>query len=173
MTSLHIFSALKSAVAAIPFDETAGAAGEPLFEAVELAGNLDLPRQLQELLLVRKRACLIVPVAVRRTVPDGSGALTVLGRRFAEIAILYSDQAYFKASQAVTFGDAHRLGLFGLDEKIEAALTGREFSPFGGLVFADSQPVLFTEEESARLGGRHAWFITAYVPLGLIAESVA
>jgi len=172
MTALDIFTAIKAAVAAIPLDAGLGTAGEPLFEAVELAANRDLPRQLQELLVVKKRACLIVPVAVRRPVPDGSGALSVLGRKFAEIALLYSDQAYFKPSQSVTFGDAQRLGLFGFDEKIEAALTGRELSPFGGLVFADSQPVLFTEEESARLGGRHAWFITAYVPLGLIAEPV-
>ncbi|MCX6953108.1 MAG: hypothetical protein NTV51_13220 [Verrucomicrobia bacterium] len=172
MTALEILSAIRTAVAAIPLDDAAPAPAEPLFEAVELAANQDLPRQLQELLVMKKRACLIVPVAVRRQASDRTGALSVLGRKYAEVALLYSDQAYFKPSQSVTFGDARRLGLFAFDEKIEAALTGRELSPFGGLVFADSQPVLFTEAESARLGGRHAWFITAYVPLGLIAEPV-
>lgn len=172
MPTLEIFTAIRDAVAAIPLDAAGDPEGEKLFEAVALAANRDLPGQFQELLVFKKRACLIVPVAVRRTVPDESGALSVLGRKFAELAIIYSDQAFFKPTQTVTFGGDNNLGLFGLDERIEEALVGREVSPFGGLVFADSQPVLFTEREAAQLAGRQAWFITAYVPTGLIAAEV-
>ena len=171
MTTLEIFTAIRDAARVIPLDDTPGA--DPLFEVVELAGNRDLPRQLQELLILKKRACLIVPVAVRRTVADEGGQLSILGTKLAEIAFIYSDQAYFKPTQAVAFGSDKNLGLFGFDEKLEAALNGREFSPFGGIVFADSQPVLFTAQEQAQVAGRMAWFVTVYVPVGLIESAVA
>lgn len=173
MSTLEIFTAIRDAVRAIPLDAESDPTGETLFEAVELAGNKNLPAQLQELLVVKKRACLIVPVAVRRTVADESGALSVLGRRFAELAIIYSDQAYFKPTQVVTFGGDKNLGLFGIDEKLEAALTGKELSPFGGVVLLDSEPVLFTEREAANAPGRQAWWIKAFVPTGLIATDVS
>lgn len=171
MTTLEILTAIRDAIAAIPrYEHDADA--EFLFDVVELAANKNLPRQFQELLVVKKRACLIVPVSVHRTTPDDAGGLNVLGSKFAELAIIYSDQAFFKPTQAVTFGSEKNLGLFGIDELIEAALTGKEISPFGGVVLANSQPVMFTEKESAELAGRQAWYITAFVPIGLIATTV-
>ena len=172
MTTLEILTAIRDAIAALPRYEH-DADVEFLFDAVELAANRNLPRQFQELLIVKKRTCLVVPVAIHRTTMDDAGGLHVLGNKFAELAIIYSDQAYFKPSQAATFGSEKNLGLFGIDELIETALTGQEISPYGGIVLANSQPVLFTEKEAGELGGRQAWSITAFVPIGLIATAVA
>ncbi len=172
MSTLEIFSALKDALAAIPLDAEGDPQGERLFEAVELYPNKQLGRALQSLLVTKKRVCLVVPMAVRRVVRDQGGALSVTGRRYAELALLYSDQAYFKYEQVVAFGTEKNLGLFAFDEKIEAALTGREISPFGGVVLGDSDPLLLSDSEQKDAPGRQAWLIQAIVPTGLIAAAV-
>lgn len=172
MTTLEIFTAVKDAIAAIPLDAEGDPAGESLFEAVELYPNRDLGRALQQLLVTKKRACLVVPTAIRRLVADRSGGLSVLGSKYAEVAILYSDQAYFKYSQVVAFGGDKNLGLFAFDEKIEAALTGLELSPFGGIVLGDSDPLILSDAQQKEAPGREAWLIEAFVPIGLIGYGV-
>ena len=172
-STLQIFAAIKDRLAAIALDAESDPAGEKLFEAVELAANKQLGKQLAELLVLKNRACLIVPLAIRRVVADQSGGLSVMGRKFAEVALIYSDKAYFKATQVVTFGGDKNLGLFGFDEKIDAALTGHEISPFGGIVLGDSDPLLLTDSEQKDAPGRQAWLVQAIVPIGLIATAVA
>ncbi|MBL9187925.1 MAG: hypothetical protein JNK23_10630 [Opitutaceae bacterium] len=172
MTTLDIFSAVKDALGAIPLDAAGDPAGEKLFEAVELFPNKQLGRALSSLLITKKRACLVVPMGVRRIVRDQGGALSVTGRRFAEVALIYTDQAYFKFEQVVAFGSDRNLGLFAFDEKIEEALTGKEISPFGGIVLGDSDPLLLSDSEQKDAPGRQAWLIQAIVPTGLIAASV-
>ena len=172
MATLEIFEAVKAALVALPLEESAPD-GPKLFEAVELAANQKLAQQLGELLVLKSRACLIVPLRVVRTVPDQGGQLSVLGTKLAEVALIYSDKAYFKASQVVTFGNADHLGLFAIDERVEAALCGKAISPFGGIVPGDSDPVTLTESEQAAAPGRNAWMMTIYVPTGLIETAVA
>ena len=172
MTTVEIFTALRDRLADIPLDAETDPAGEKLFESVQLAANKQLGKQLSELLVLKSRACLVVPMNIRRIVADQSGSLSVMGRKFAEVALIYSDKAYFKATQVVTFGGDKNLGLFGFDEKIEAALTGHEISPFGGVVLGDSDPLLLSDSEQKDAPGRQAWLVQAIVPIGLIAEAV-
>lgn len=169
MTPIEIFEALKASLAAIPLDPAADENGEKLFDAIELYPNKNLGRALQELLVTKARACLIVPLGIRRVTTEGSGAISVTGKKFVEVAILYSDRAYFKAAQAVTFGGDKNLGLFGFDQKIEDALTGSEISPFGAIVLGDSDPIYLTAEQQKDAPGREAWLVQTLVPVGLIA----
>jgi hypothetical protein len=173
MSTLEIFNALKAALAAIPLDAETDPEGAKLFESVELAANRNLGKQLSELLVQKNRACLIVPLNIRRTITDQSGGLSVMGEKYAEVALIYSDKAYFKASQAVTFGGANNLGLFVFDEMIEAALTGKAISPFGGIVPGDSDPLTLSDSEQKDTAGRAAWLMTIFVPVGLITVAVA
>lgn len=169
MSTLAIFQAIKAALAEIPlYDDTEGD-GEKLFEAVELYPNQQLGRALQALILTKKRVCLVVPLRIGRVTSDESGAISVTGRKVAEVAILFSDQAFFKPETAVTFGSDRNLGLFTFDEKIEAALTGAEISPFGAIVLGDSDPISLTESEQRDAPGRQAWVVQAMVPIGLIS----
>lgn len=172
MKTLDILGALKDAIAAIPFAPESDPDGEKLFEQVELWPNRQLGRALQSLLLTKKRVCLIVPMGTRRVMRDQSGALSVLGRKFAEVALIYSDQAYFKYEQVTTFGGPQNLGLFAFDELIEDAITGKEISPFGGIVLGDSDPLLLADREQDNAPGRQAWLIQAIVPTGLIDAEV-
>ncbi len=170
MKTLEIFEALKVALQAIPLDaETAG--DEPLFETVELAANRNLAKQFTELLALKSRVCLVVPLRIVRTVSEG-GQLSVLGTKMAEVAIIYSDRSYFKPSQKTTFGSDKNLGLFATDEKIETELCGKALSPFGGTVPGDSDPITLSDGEQAALPGRTAWLMTIYVPIGIIATAV-
>ncbi len=172
MTTLEIFEEIKAALAAIALDATNDPKGEKLFEAVELYPNENLGRALQELLVLKSRAALVVPLAIRRVINDRSGGLSVMGRKYAEIAIIYSDKAFFKFSQVVAFGGTKNLGLFAFDEKIEEALTGKEITPFGGIVLGDSDPLVLSVEEQKQAPGRQAWLIQGFVPVGLIASAV-
>lgn len=172
MTTLEIFAALKAALVAIPLDpDTDG--DEPLFEAVEFAANRQLGKQLNSLLVYKNRACLIVPLRMMRTIRDHEGQLSVLGTKHAEVALLYTDKAYFKAGQAVTFGSDKNPGLFDTDERIEAAVCGKLLSPFGGITPGDSDPLNLTDAEQAAAAGRSAWMMILYVPIGLISVAVA
>lgn len=172
MRAIEIFRAIVTALADIPLDAEADPSGEKLFEAGALGANKQLGKQMTEALALKSRAFLVVPVSIHRDVADDSGGLSVMGRKWAEVAIIYSDVAYFKGTQTVTFGGDKNLGLLGFDEKIEAALTGREVSPFGGIVLGDSTPLLLTESEQKDAPGRTAWLVMAYVPIGLIAAAV-
>jgi hypothetical protein len=172
MSTLSIFNALKEVIAALPLDPELDPDGEKFFQAVELAANKNLAKQLGELLVMKNRACLVVPLRVVRTVQDQTGALSVLGTKMAEVAIVYSDKAYFKASQAVTFGGDNNLGLFAFDERLEAALTGNEISAFGGVVLGDSDPLTLSDSEQKDAAGRSAWLVMAYVPIGITAVAV-
>jgi|GEM_PF-4742934 len=172
MTTIDIFNELKRVLEEIPLDTSADAQGEKLFEAVELFPNRQLGAALQKLLIQKKRVCLIVPMTIRRVVNSQSGSLSVLGRKFAEVAIIYTDIAYFKAEQVVTFGSDKNLGLFSFDDKVEDALNGKEISPFGGVVLGDGDPMLLTDSEQASAAGRSAWLLQAFVPTGLIAAEV-
>lgn len=168
-TPLEILNALKAALAAIPLDAEGDPNGEHLFDAIELYPNKALGKALQSLLVLKNRACLIVPLGVRRVITDGSGAISVTGKKFVEVAIIYSDKAYFKFEQVVTFGGDKNLGLFGFDEKIEEALTGQEISPFGAIVLGDSDPLYLSDGEQKEAPGRQAWLVQTLVPVGLIA----
>lgn len=180
-STLEILTALKTALAAITLrdaadaDNTAGdsandpAIAAPLFETVEFAANKQLGTQLRDLLVTRDRVCLIVPFAVRRTISDETGALSVLGRKHLAVELLYSDRALFKSGQTATFGGEKNLGLLGFDDRLEAALTGRDLSPFGGLILGDSEPLLLTDTDQARIPDRHAWLVSLLLPTGLIA----
>lgn len=172
MNTIQIFNQLKAAIAAIPLDPELDPDGAKMFETVELAASRQVARQLQELLVTNARACLVVPLNIRRTIADQSGGLSVLGTKFAEVAIVYSDVAYFQASQAVTFGGAENLGLFTFDERIEAAVTGMEISPYGGIVPGDSDPVILSDSEQAEAAGRTAWLMTLFIPIGIISAPV-
>lgn len=171
MTTLEIFTALRDMIAAIPLDAEGDPEGEKLFDAVELYPNQQLGKALQDLIVVKSRACLVVPLALRRNVVDRSGSLSVLGRKYAELALIYSDRAYFKSAQAVAFGSDNNLGLFAFDEKLEAALVGRDISPFGGIVLGDSDPITLSDSEQKSAAGRQAWLIQAFLPIDLIASS--
>ena len=171
MTTIEIFQSIVARLSTVRLDAEGGAGGEPLFEVVQLSANRDLGKQLTELLVVKSRACLVVPMSIRRVVKDQSGALSVLGRKYAEVALLYTDKAYFKPTQAVTFGGAKNLGLFSFDERIEAALTGQALTPYGGIVLGDSDPLTLSDAQQKDAPGRQAWLVQALVPIGLIAES--
>lgn len=176
MSALSIFRAIRDTLRALPLDCDGTAddpAAEPLFHQVELYPNRRLGAALQKLALGRKRVCLVVPTNIRRIVSDPTGALSVLGRKYAEVSLVFSDLAWFKPEQAVTFGDDTHLGLFAFDERIEAALTGRELSPFGGIVCGDTDPVVLADAGARDLPGREAWTMQLYVPLPLIAAAVA
>jgi hypothetical protein len=170
-TTLEIFGLLKDAIAAIPLD-AATAGDEPLFETVELAPNKNLGEQLQKLLVFKKRVCLIVPLRIVRGIRDDGGQLSILGTKLAEVTLIYSDKAYFKAEQAASFGTDSNLGLFATDEKIEAALCGKLVSPFGGIVPGDSDPITLSAAESAAAPGRAAWMMQLFIPIGLIESAV-
>ncbi len=172
MAALDILNALKAAIAAIPLDESADPQGEKLFDAVELYPNKQLGKALSSLLVTKSRACLIVPMGVRRRNTANSGAMSVTGAKFIEVAIVYTDKAYFKFEQVVTFGGDKNLGLFGFDEKIEAALNGKDLSPFGALVLGDSDPLYLSDAEQKDAPGRQAWLIEAVVPVELIATEI-
>jgi hypothetical protein len=170
MTALEVLTAIKDALAAIPLDVEGDPSGEKLFEAVELYPNQQIGRALQSLLkTTAKRACLVVPMGVRRATTSGSGAISVTGVKSIEVAIVYSDQAYFKYEQLVTFGSDKNVGLLGFDDKIEAALTGQEISPLGAIVLGDSDPIYLTVAEQKDAPGRQAWLVQALVPVDLIA----
>ena len=171
MTTLEIFTALQAALQAIMLP-AAGVSDEPLFEAVELYPNKRLGEALQSLLVTKKRVCLIVPTGVQRDLTDQRGALSVLGHKRAEVAIIYSDQAYFKSEQRVSFGADKNLGLFAFDELIEAAITAKALSPYGGVVLGDSAPLLLSDTEQKTAPGRNAWLIEALIPIGIIAAAV-
>lgn len=171
-TTLEIFEELKRRVAAIPLDPSVND-DEKLFQAVELAANKKLGAQLTSLLVLKNRAALIVPMRVVRTIRDQNGELSVLGTKMAEVALIYSDKAYFKASQAVTFGSDKNLGLFATDEAVEQALCGAALSPFGGIIPGDSDPITLSESEQAEAASRTAWMMLLYVPIGLIETAVA
>jgi hypothetical protein len=168
MTTNEIFEALKAALAAIPLDAESDAEGAKLFDAVELYPNKNLGKGLQSLLVLKARACLVVPLGVRRVTTENSGAISVTGKKFVEVAIIYSDKAFFKFEQAVVFGSANNLGLLGFDEKIEEALTGQEISPFGAIVLGDSDPLTLSDSEQKDAPGRQAWLVQLLLPVGLI-----
>ncbi len=173
MKPLSILTALRDRLRQIPLDAESDPAGAPLFEAVELAANKQLGRQLAELLVAKKRACLVVPLRLTREVDDRDSGVAVLGTKVAEVALVYSDVAYFKSTNAVTFGSDKNISLFEMDELIESAVTGCELSPFGSIVLGDSEPLLLSESEQRDAPGRSAWVVEAFVPVGLIDRPAA
>lgn len=173
MSTLDILRAYRDALREIPLDRTNDPAGEKLFEVVELWPNKQLGRAMQSLIVTKKRVCLVVPMSTRRVVRDQTGGLSVTGAKFMEVALIYTDVAYFKYEQKVTFGDDNNLGLFAFDEIIEQELLGKELSPFGGLVFGDADPLLLSDTEQANAPGRQAWLLQTILPTGVMSVAVA
>lgn len=165
-STLEILATLKAALADIPLS-TEDAAPR-LFECVEYSANRDLVKQLSELMVTKDRVCLIVPMSVRRVVADETGAISVLGHKHLAVELLYSDRALFKSGVTAVFGGDANLGLLGFDDLLEDALTGKEVSPFGGLVLGDSEPLLLSASDQGKDPNRHAWLVTVLVPTGLI-----
>ena len=171
MKTLEILSALRDLIAAIRLN-VEGGSDELLFESVQLYPNKRLDEAVRTLILTKKRVCLIVPTGVQRDVSDKIGALSVLGRKSIEVAIVYSDVAYFKAEQRTAFGADNNLGLFAFDELIEDAICAKAISSFGGVVLGDSSPLILSDSAAKDAPGRTAWLIEAIVPAGIIAEAV-
>jgi hypothetical protein len=165
-TTLQIFEAFRDALRAVKLDDTADSV--PLFDSVELYPNKQLVQALRDLVLVKDRICLVVPLAVRRIINDQSGVVSVNGRKYAEVALLYTDRALFQSAQKVTFGSDKNPGLFAIDDRIEAAIIGKEISPFGGIILGDSDPILLTDKEQSSAPERHGWLVQALVPTGFI-----
>jgi len=172
LSTIEILEAVKAVLAAIPLNAESDPEGEKLFERVELYPNRNLGEAMQSLINVKKRACLVVPMGIRRNITSNSGWISVTGTKVAEVAIIYSDQAYFKFQQVVTFGGDKNLGLFAFDEKVEAALTGVEISPYGAIVLGDSDPLTLSDSAQKDAPGRQAWLVEALVPVGLICTEV-
>ena len=173
--TLTALAALRTVLAAIPLGpatEIAAGSVAPLFEAVAFATHRDLTAQLRDQMLAQDRVCLLVPQAVRRTVPDATGALGVLGSKHLAVDLLYSDRALFESGRTATFGGEAHLGLLAFDDLLEAALTGCELTPFGALVLGDSEPLVMTAGDRAADPTRHAWVTTLLLPTGLIAAAV-
>jgi len=171
MAAVEIFTLIRDVLRTIPLNPQ-DSNGEALFEAVELWKNRRIGQAMQKLIITKKRVCLVVPTNIRRDVRDTSAGLSVLGTKYAEVSLVFSDVAYFKPEQAVTFGTDVNLGLFGFDEAMEAALTGRELSPFGGIICGDTGPVVLADSEAKDAAGREAWMMDLLVPIGLVAASV-
>ena len=175
MSAADIFTALRDTLRAAPLSPDADPTGEPLFAAVELWKNRHLGAALQKLATTmgKKRICLVVPTAIHRDVPDPTSGVAIMGRKFAEVSLIFSDVAFFAPEQNVTFGSDANLGLVTFDERIEAVLTGRALSPFGGIVCGSTSAIVLADSEAKQVAGREAWIMDLIVPLGLICAPVA
>ncbi|MDE2105148.1 MAG: hypothetical protein KGL39_48420 [Patescibacteria group bacterium] len=168
--TLDIFGKLRDAVAAVKLNATDD---EPLFETVLLHPNKKLIEALRVNVATKKRVCLVVPLSVRRHIPDDNPNLSVNGRKLAEVVLIYSDQALFYADKNVAFGGDKNPGLFAIDDALEAALLGLELTPgLGGILLGDSDPLLLTDSEQKNDPGRHAWIVQLIVPTGNLLVAV-
>lgn len=174
MTTLETLAALKAALLAIKVPTQGGAADETLFEVVELYANQHIGQALQDLIITKKRVCFIVPTGVHREFTSSVAAISALGQKHMEIALVYSDVAYFKGEQKVAFGAEKNLGLFVFDELIEAALLGLKLDDhdLGGIMLGDSTPISLSTAEQKTAPGRGAQLIELHIPLGLIVAAV-
>jgi hypothetical protein len=118
LKTLDLFAALKTKLAAIAHPTLV--APTKLFEVVEYHEDKNLAEALQDLLIVKKRICLIV-LAGDSYVNDKVGR-AVRSTRTTSFDLVIADQAYTKGGQDAAFGGANNVGVVAMKDLVVATL---------------------------------------------------
>jgi hypothetical protein len=170
LKTMDLCAALKTALAAINHPTLAG---QKLFEVVEYHEDTNLGEALQQLIITKKRVCIIVPQGDRyQTERPGR---TIVSTRTTSLDLVIADQAYTRGANDAAFGGANNLGVLRMKEIVLEALAA---SPqLGGLPWCALYPtegamleISASDEKSAP--GRQAWVQNYETPSGQIQMPV-
>ncbi|MBX3736741.1 MAG: hypothetical protein KF715_08635 [Candidatus Didemnitutus sp.] len=143
--------------------------GEKLFEVVAFHENKNLGEALQDLVVVKKRVCFIVPQGDRfESKKEGRSQVS---DRFTSIDLLYADTAYTKGGNAAVFGGPNNVGVIAMNE-ITLEVIAKD-PQLGGLRWCALQPTEGAKIEMAAAdakaaSGREAWVQNYETPSGRI-----
>ncbi|MDP2227284.1 MAG: hypothetical protein Q8J78_07375 [Moraxellaceae bacterium] len=165
LTTLDLFAALKTALVAIPHPTLVAPA--KLFEVVDYHEDKNLAEALEELIIIKKRVCLIV-LNGDRYENDKQGR-SVRSRRTTSLDIVMADQAYTQGGQAAAFGGPSNVGVVAMKDLVVATLGEQpqltnlrwcQLTPTEGAMLA------LAADEQKKAPGRQAYVLNYETPSG-------
>lgn len=165
--TLSILNALKTFLAALPHpDEAKAAAGEKLFERVELHENRKLKEALKDLTIIKQRVALIVPGGDSyQSVREGRATRC---SRTTSLDILAADRAWTKGGHEAVMGGENNVGVIRMKDLVTAALVAecQLGLPYVVLTPTDGQMITVADEDVKDTPGRECWVAAFETPAG-------
>lgn len=164
LTTLALCGALKTKLESIDHPTLAG---QKLFEVVNFHEDKNLAEALQQLIIVKKRVCLIVPAGDHYVnAKEGRSMRSV---RITSVDLVMADLAYTKGGQDAAFGGANNVGVIAMKDIVVSVLaaapqlTGLRWC---ALYPTDGAFLTLSESEEAKTPGRQAFAMNYETPSG-------
>lgn len=171
LKTIDLCNALKTRLEAIDHPTIIGA---KLFEVVAFHEDKDLGEALQELIIIKKRVCLIVPSGDRWQ--HEREDRVIVSTRTTNLDLVLADQAYTKGGQEAAFGGANNVGVIVMKEIVtqhfaeNPALTDLRWSL---LMPVEGAMLEIAAAEASKAPGRQAFVLNYDTPSGQMITPLA
>jgi hypothetical protein len=156
VSTLAILTAIKAALT--PLTAELNNASVPMFERIELYGSKQIGQALKDLIIIKDRVALIIPIGSRFE-GERKGS-TVISKKTTTIDVLVADRDYL-TGQAADFGGSNNVGVVAMQDAVAEALTGNQLAlPFVSLIPTAAEPLEIYDPKKKDSPGRVAWVVS-------------